>query len=70
MAQGEERMRRAGRMVCLSLVVLGVAGCGESPSPVSDDTSAKSTAVAPVGKTDRDVARQATSAVPQIVNPA
>ncbi len=63
-------MRRAGRMVCLSLVVLGVAGCGESTSPVSDDTSAKSTAVAPVGTTARDVARRATSAVPQIVNPA
>lgn len=43
-------MRRVGRMVCLSLVALGLVGCGNAIAPASDDASAKSAAVAPVGK--------------------
>ncbi len=64
-------MGGAGRMLWTALLALGLSGCGDSFVTVSNDTAnAGSRIFVGSGKTARDVARQATSAVPQIVNPA
>src|SRR5512137_1940843 len=61
----------AERLLWLALVALWLTGCGEVAGPAATaPTVTSSKAADGSGKTARDMARQATGAIPQIVNPA
>ena len=63
-------MRGTRMLVGLLLTSTFLVACSDAGLSPGQDLRAKAAASAPAGKTARDVARQATGAVPQIVNPA